>query len=153
MVSLLSGEPEYLEVLKDETPKGWIVTGYPWDQLDNKDHASFAASYYKRFNENPKVGSVVGYATLQAIFAAIKKANSTDNEKLVAAMRGLKFSTPFGPAEFRVIDQQSTMGAYVGKLDQRGGKGTMVDWRYADGKHYQPSDAYVKARRPAEASK
>lgn len=153
VVSLLSGEPEYLEVLKDETPKGWIVTGYPWDQLDNKEHASFAASYYKRFNENPKVGSVVGYATMQAIFAAINKAKSTDNEKLVAAMRGLKFSTPFGPAEFRALDQQSTMGAYVGKLDLRGHKGTMTEWRYADGKNYQPSDAYVKGRRPAEAQK
>lgn len=153
VVSLLSGEPEYLEVLKDETPKNWIVTGYPWDQIDTREHASFAASYYKRFNENPKVGSVVGYATMQAIFAAIRKANSTDNEKLVKAMRGLKFSTPFGPAEFRAIDHQSTMGAYVGKLDQRGGKGTMVQWRYADGKAYMPSDDYVRARRPAEAMK
>lgn len=153
VVSLLSGEPEYLEVLKDETPKGWIVTGYPWDQLDNPEHASFASSYYKRFNENPKVGSVVGYATMQAIFAGIRKAGSVDSEKLVKAMRGLKFSTPFGPAQFRAIDQQSTMGAYVGKLDVRGRKGTMVDWRYADGKDYQPTDAYVKSLRPAEAMK
>jgi branched-chain amino acid transport system substrate-binding protein len=151
VVSLLSGEPEYLDMLKDETPRGWIVTGYPWDQIDNRDHASFAANYYKKYNENPKVGSVVGYATMQAIFAAINKAKSTDNEKLVIAMRGLKFGTPFGPAEFRAIDQQSTMGAFVGKLDQRGGKGTMVQWRYADGKSYQPSDAYVRSRRPAEA--
>ena len=153
VVSLLSGEPEYLDVLKDETPKGWIVTGYPWDQIDTREHASFAANYYRRFSENPKLGSVVGYATMQAIFAAIKKANSTDNEKLVTAMRGLKFSTPFGPAEFRAIDQQSTMGAFVGKLDVRGNKGTMVQWRYADGKSYLPTDAYVKARRPAEAMK
>ena len=153
VVSLLSGEPEYLEVLKDETPKGWIVTGYPWDQLDNKEHASFAANYFAKFRENPKVGSVVGYATMQAIFAAIQKAGSTDNEKLVKAFRGLKFSTPFGPAEFRAIDQQSTMGAYVGKLELRGNQGTMVQWRYADGKNYQPTDAYVKARRPAEAMK
>jgi branched-chain amino acid transport system substrate-binding protein len=151
VVSLLSGEPEYLDVLRDETPKGWTVTGYPWDQIDNRDHASFAANYYKKYNENPKVGSVVGYATMQAIFAAIRQAKSTDNEKLVLAMRGLKFSTPFGPAEFRAIDQQSTMGAFVGKLDQRGGKGTMVQWRYADGKNYQPSDAYVRGRRPAAA--
>ena len=151
VVSLLSGEPEYLEVLKDETPKGWIVTGYPWDQIDTKEHASFAANYYKKFRENPKVGSVVGYATMQAIFAAIKKAGSTDNEKLVQAMRGLKFSTPFGPAEFRAIDHQSTMGAYVGKLDVRGNQGTMVQWRYAEGQSYQPSDAYVKSRRPAAA--
>ncbi len=153
VVSMLSGEPEYLDVLKDETPKGWIVTGYPWDQIDTREHASFAANYYKRFNENPKLGSVVGYATMQAIFEAIRKAKTTDNEKLVTAMRGLKFSTPFGPAEFRAIDQQSTMGAYVGKLDQRGGKGTMVQWRYADGKNYLPTDAYVKARRPEEARK
>ena len=158
VVSMLSGEPEYLEVLKDETPKpvpggGWTVTGYPWDQIDTPEHASFAANYYKKFNENPKVGSVVGYATMQAIFAAIKKANSTDNEKLVRAMRGLKFNTPFGPAEFRALDQQSTMGAFVGTLDQRGGRGTMVKWRYADGKNYMPKDDYVRARRPADAMK
>ena len=153
VVSLLSGEPEYLDVLKDETPVGWIVTGYPWDQIDSREHASFATNYYRRFKENPKVGSVVGYATMQAIFAAIKKANSVDNEKLVTAMRGLKFSTPFGPAEFRAIDHQSTMGAFVGKLELRGNRGTMVQWRYADGKAYLPSDSYVKARRPPEAIK
>ena len=37
------------------------------------------------------------------------------------------------------------MGAYVGKLDQRGGRGTMVDWRYADGSDFLPSDAEVRA--------
>jgi branched-chain amino acid transport system substrate-binding protein len=152
VVSLLSGEPEYLDVLKDETPRGWIVTGYPWDQIDTPEHSSFVANYYKKFNESPKVGSVVGYATMQAIFAAINTAKSTDNEKLVTAMRGLKFVTPFGPAEFRAIDQQSTMGAYVGKLDLRGQKGTMVQWRYADGKNYQAQDAYVRSRRPAIAN-
>ena len=151
VVSLLSGEPEYLDVLKDETPKGWIVTGYPWDQIDSRDHASFASNYYKKYNENPKMGSVVGYSTMQAIFAAIRKAKSVDNEKLVAAMRGLQFTTPFGATTFRALDQQSTMGAYVGKLDLRGPKGTMVQWRYADGKDYQPTDAYVKTRRPAAA--
>jgi len=151
VVSMLSGEPEYLDILKDETPKGWIVTGYPWDQIDTREHGTFGANYYKKYHEGPKMGSVVGYSTMQAIFAAIRKAKSVDNEKLVAAMRGLQFSTPFGPTAFRAIDQQSTMGAYVGKLDQRGGRGTMVDWRYAAGKDYQPSDAYVKTRRPAAA--
>lgn len=152
VVSMLSGEPEYLDVLKDETPRGWIVTGYPWDQIDTKEHSAFASNYYKKYNENPKVGSVVGYATMQAIFAAIRKAKSTDNEKLVTAMRGLTFTTPFGPAEFRALDQQSTMGAYVGKLDLRGQKGTMVQWRYADGKNYQPQDSYVRSHRPAAAN-
>ena len=151
VVSLLSGEPEYLDVLKDETPPGWIVTGYPWDQIDSHDHAAFASDYYKRYGENPKMGSVVGYSTMQAIFAAIRKAKSVDSEKLVRALRGLQFTTPFGPTEFRALDQQSTMGAYVGKLAVRGGKGSMTQWRYANGKDFQPTDAYVRAKRPAAA--
>lgn len=151
VVSMLLGGPEYLGVRKGATPRGWIVTGYPWDQINLREHVSFAAHYYRRFGEYPQLGSVIGYATMQAIFAGIRKANSTDNEKLVLALRGLKFSTPFGPAEFRAIDQQSTMGAYVGKLDLRGNRGTTVQWRYADGKAYMPSDAYVMAHRPAAA--
>ena len=30
VVSVLTGDPEYLELLKDEAPEGWYVTGYPW---------------------------------------------------------------------------------------------------------------------------
>lgn len=153
VVSLLSGEPEYLDVLKDETPKGWIVTGYPWDQIDTPEHAKFFNAYYRKNNDYPRLGSVVGYSAMQAIFAAIRKAKSPDTEKLIAALRGLAFVTPFGPATFRAIDHQSTMGAYVGKLDVRAGKGTMVDWRYADGAKYLPSDDEVRKRRPAEAMK
>jgi branched-chain amino acid transport system substrate-binding protein len=153
VVSLLSGEPEYLDVLKDETPKGWIVTGYPWDQITTPEHLKFLAAYRKRYNDFPRLGSVVGYATFTAIFEALKKAKSTDTERLITAMRGLEWTTPFGRAVFRRLDHQSTMGAYVGKLDLRDGKGTMVDWRYADGAKFLPSDAEVARRRPADAQK
>jgi branched-chain amino acid transport system substrate-binding protein len=151
VVSLLSGEPEYLDVLRDETPKGWIVTGYPWDQIATPEHAKFFNAYHKKHNDYPRLGSVVGYGMVQAIAAAITRAKSVDTEKLIAALRGLQFSTPFGPATFRAIDHQSTMGAYVGKLDLRGDKGTMVQWRYADGAKYLPSEDEVRKRRPAEA--
>jgi branched-chain amino acid transport system substrate-binding protein len=153
VVSLLSGEPEYLDVLKDETPKGWIVTGYPWSQISTPEHAKFFNAYYKRYNDYPRLGSVVGYATFTAIFEAIRKAKSVDTEKLIAALRGLQWSTPFGPAQFRAADHQSTMGAYVGKLDVRDGKGVMVDWRYADGAKYLPSQAEAAKQRPLEAQK
>jgi branched-chain amino acid transport system substrate-binding protein len=152
-VSLLSGEPEYLDVLKDETPKGWIVTGYPWEQITTPEHARFLAAYRKRHDDYPRLGSVVGYAAMQAIFAAVAKAGSTETEKLIAALRGLPFGTPFGPAVMRALDHQSTMGAYVGKLDVRAGRGVMVDWRYADGANYLPPDDEVRRRRPAEAMK
>lgn len=153
VVSLLSGEPEYLDVLKDETPKGWIVTGYPWSQISTPEHSKFFNTYYKRYNDYPRLGSVVGYSTFTAIFEAIRKAKSIDAEKLIGALRGLQWSTPFGPAQFRAVDHQSTMGAYVGKLDVRDGKGVMVDWRYADGAQYLPSPAEATKQRPHEAQK
>jgi len=153
VVSMLGGEPETLAMLKEETPKGWIVTGYPSEQVDTAEHNKFVAAYRKKFNDYPRTGSVVGYAVIMAIAEGIKKAESTDSEKLIKAMRGLHFATPMGPAMFRAIDQQSTMGAYVGTLDVKDGKGVMSNWHYADGEHYLPDDAYVRTRRPASAMK
>lgn len=153
VVSMLTGEPEYLDPLKDETPKGWIVTGYPWDQISTPVHQKFVQAYQKRYNETPRLGSVVGYTTFMAIAAAIKKADSIDTEQLIKAFRGLKLESVFGPVTFRAVDQQSTFGAFIGRLDLKGERGVMVDWRYADGKDYMPPDAAVKKRRPAEAMK
>jgi branched-chain amino acid transport system substrate-binding protein len=153
VVSMLTGEPEYLDPLKDETPRGWIVTGYPWDQVKTPAHQRFVQAYAKRYNETPRLGSVVGYTTFMAIADAIRKAGSTDTEKLISAFRGLKFETVFGPVTFRALDQQSTLGAFVGRLDLKDGRGVMIDWRYLDGKDYMPPDALVRKRRPAEAMK
>src|SRR4029453_7247020 len=102
------------------------------------------------FNDYPRLGSVVGYSAVKAAAGALKKANSTDSEKLVAAMRNLDVDTPFGKVTFRAIDHQSTMGAYVGRPALKGGKGVMVDWKYADGKDDQPDDEVVRKMRPAE---
>jgi branched-chain amino acid transport system substrate-binding protein len=153
VVSLLAGEPETLEMLKHETPKGWLVTGYPWDQINTPEHSRFMAAYFKKYNTHPQLASVMGYSTVIGLAEAIRKAHSTEPEAVVAALRGLTFGTPLGPVTFRAIDQQSTMGTYVGTLDQVDGKGLMTNWRYADGKNFLPDDAYVKTRRPAAAMK
>jgi branched-chain amino acid transport system substrate-binding protein len=138
--SLLSGEPEYLDPLKDETPVGWYVTGYPAADIATPEHKAFFDAYKAKYSEAPKLGSVVGYSAIQTIAAALKKGGGTDTEKLVAAMAGLEVGTPFG--------NQSTMGAYVGRLGVKGGMGVMTDWRYEPGDKHLPSDADVKARRP-----
>jgi branched-chain amino acid transport system substrate-binding protein len=39
------------------------------------------------------------------------------------------------------------MGAYVGYTALKGGKGIMVNWKYADGKDYLPADAEVMKMR------
>ncbi len=148
VVSLLTGEPEYLDPLGDETPEGWIVTGYPWDQVNTPEHTAFRDAYRRRFNDYPRLGSVVGYDTITAIAEAIKRAGALETERLVEAMRGLPFTSPFGRCVFRAIDHQSTLGAFVGKTALRGGRGTMVEWRYADGANYLPPDDEVRRMRP-----
>lgn len=148
--NLLAGEPEYLDPLKDETPEGWYVTGYPWDQIKTPEHKKFLDAYQAKYSDYPRLGSIVGYSVVQSAVAAIKKAGVIDQEKLVAAMSGLSHETPFGQISYRALDHQSTMGAYVGRLAVKNGKGTMVDWHFADGGKFLPSDSDVKKLLPAE---
>jgi branched-chain amino acid transport system substrate-binding protein len=55
-----------------------------------------------------------------------------------------------GPVRFRASDHQGTMGAWVGRTALRDGRGVMVDWFYADGADYLPSDEEVAKLRPAD---
>ncbi len=151
VVSLLSGEPEYLDPLKDEAPVGWIVTGYPWDAINTPAHKAFLDAYQKRWNDYPRLGSVVGYDTMKSLAAGIAKAGGTDTDKVIAAFRGLKLDSPFGGFEYRAIDHQATMGAYVGAIALKGGRGTMSNFKYVDGASVQPSDEEVRKLRPAAA--
>jgi branched-chain amino acid transport system substrate-binding protein len=150
VVSMLTGEPEYLDPLKNESPDGWIVTGYPWYGIQTPEHVAFRKAYEAKFNDYPRLGSVVGYSAIISLAEGIKKAKSTDTEKLITAFEGLKVSTPFGPIVYRASDHQSTMGAYVGRTKNKDSKGVMVDYRYLDGAKFLPSDAEVSKLRSAQ---
>ncbi|RXT42218.1 ABC transporter substrate-binding protein [Bradyrhizobium betae] len=150
VVSFLTGEPEYLDPLKDETPEGWIVTGYPWYSIKTPEHDAFLKAYQAKYNDYPRLGSIVGYQTIKAAAAILAKAGSTDTDKMIAAAEGLSMPSPFGEITFRKIDHQSTLGAYVGKTAQKDGKGVMVDATYKKGADYLPSDAEVEKLRPKD---
>jgi len=123
VLNLLAGEPEYLDTLKDETPEGWWVTGYPWAEIQTPEHRKFREAYQKRWNDYPRQGSVVGYSAVYTVANVVRRAGSADTEKLVEAMKGLQMATPFGPITWRPLDHQSTMGAFVGQLARKDGRG------------------------------
>ena len=155
VVGLLTAEPEYLDPLKKEAPLGWTVTGYPWYSIKTPEHAAFLKAYQAKYKDYPRLGTVVGYNAIQSIAAGLRKTGGdADTEKLIAAFKGLEVSTPFGPITYRAQDNQSTMGAYIGKTayDEKLKRGVLVSYRYADGKNYQPSDEEVKKLRPATAN-
>lgn len=147
---LLSGEPEYIDPLGEEAPVGWTVTGYPWYDLKDGPEGAFVAAYQAKYNDHPRVGSLVGYMTVQSIVAALEKAGSTETEAIRAAFADLQVATPMGKITFRSIDNQSTAGAYVGTTTLRDGKGIIVDWEYKNGADYLPSDEEVKKLRPSQ---
>jgi branched-chain amino acid transport system substrate-binding protein len=146
--SVMTGQPEFLDPLKDEAPVGWTVTGYPWSEITTPEHKAFLAAYQKRFHDYPRAGSLSGYTTIKALAKAMEKAKSTDTDKVIAALEGLTVDSPLGPITFRKIDHQSTMGMYVGKIVLKNGKGTMADFFYANGGKYLPPDDVVRKLRP-----
>jgi len=149
VVSLLTGEPEYLIPLGEETPEGWIVTGYPWEQVETPAHKAFVDAYRARFNDTPRKGSLLGYVTVQVVANLLNTANTLDNEKLVDALADLRTETVVGPVVMRGLDHQGTMGTWVGETTLRGRQGAMRNARYADGANYLFPEAEVRAARRA----
>jgi branched-chain amino acid transport system substrate-binding protein len=127
VVSLLTGEPEYLDPLKNETPEGWLVTGYPWYGIQTPEHEAFLQAYQAKFDDYPRLGSIVGYATIKSLAAGIKKAGSVETDQLIQAFKGLTVQTPFGEITYRAQDHQSTMGSFVGRTKQVDGQGVTGD--------------------------
>ncbi len=150
VVSFHSGEPEELDAFKDETPEGWLATGYPASDLRTRENEAFALAYQARYNEAPKMGSVVGYTLIKSAAAILRKAGSLDADRLIAAAEGLAFDSPFGPVRFRAADHQSTLGTFLGRTAQRNNRGILTDFAYRDGARYLPADADAKAMRPPD---
>jgi len=147
VASMLTGEPEYIIPLGEETPEGWIVTGYPWEQISEPAHKAFIDAYRAKYNDAPRLGSVLGYVVAYMMKDMLDKAGSTETEKMLASLRGGTFKTIVGDVVMRAIDQQSSMGAWVGETTKQGKVGTMKNWTYEDGSKFMFSEAEVKAAR------
>lgn len=147
VVSLITGEPEYLDSLGSDTPEGWIVTGYPGAAYTAPGNTAFVDLYKKNFQNDPDWGAVIGYSLIQSIAAGLTASKDLTLAEMIKGFSGASFPTPFGPCQYRALDHQSTLGAFVGKLAQENGKGKMVDFRYVEGTAVLPSDAYIESLR------
>ena len=79
----------------------------------NPMNDAFVAESVKRYNVPPDLFSAGGFVTVAAILNGIKKAGTTDTEKLIAAMEGMEFDTPKGKMTFRKEDHQAMQSQYV----------------------------------------
>lgn len=148
VISLATGEPEIMRSFGADTPEGWIVTGYPSDQISQpSSHKAFIDTYVAKYKEVPNSNSLLSYVTVYMLKAAVEKAGSPAPQAIATALRGLRFESVTGPVLVRAIDNQATFGYWIGKTTARAGKGTLRDWQYFDGEKYLYPEDEVRAVR------
>ena len=117
-----------------ETMKSWKGleigggTYYYYGFPKNPMNDWLVAEHQKRFKQPPDLFTAGGFVTAAAIIAGIKKANSTDTEKLIAAMENMEFDTPKGKMKFRKEDHQAMQAQYQFKVK----KGSQGEWDLLD---------------------
>jgi branched-chain amino acid transport system substrate-binding protein len=92
------------------------ATYYYYEHPKNKINQWLVAEHQKRFKSPPDFFTAGGMSAGIAIIEAIKKAGSTDTEKLIAAMEGMSFDTPKGRMTFRKEDHQAMQSMYHFKI-------------------------------------
>jgi branched-chain amino acid transport system substrate-binding protein len=113
-----AGSPESTKSMGKDYPVGIWGNSYDafyWDNAPaaHKDYTARLSKYLK--DEYPSSWAVQGYMGLQFLAEAIKKANSTDSDKVSKALLGLSVDTPVGKVTIREKDHQANRGQLYGK--------------------------------------
>ena len=114
------GTPDEAQALGNDYPYGVIGDSY-----DPVIFASNEPPEHKKFIEDLKTfthakyasgWSVIGYQSIYALAAGIKKANSTKSDAVSKALAGLTFDTPVGPRTFSVKSHETFAPEYWGVM-------------------------------------
>ena len=92
------------------------ATYYFYEHPKNAVNQWLVKEHQARFKSPPDFFTAGGMSAGIAIVEAIKKAGSTDTEKLIAAMEGLSFDSPKGRMTFRKEDHQAMQSMYHFKI-------------------------------------
>ena len=92
------------------------ATYYYYEHPKNKINQWLVAEHQKRYKSPPDFFTAGGMSAAIAVVEALKKANSTDTEKLIGAMEGMSFESPKGRMTFRKEDHQAMQSMYHFKI-------------------------------------
>src|SRR5246127_5448927 len=83
----------------------------------------FVAAYKKDFGNRPGFMAVSGYDGIHLIYAALKKTNGdTDGDKLIEAMKGMKWESPRGPISIDPETRDIVQNIYIRKVEKVDGE-------------------------------
>src|SRR5262245_51942338 len=112
-----AGSPETTKSMGEDYPVGIWGNSYDafyWGETAaHKDYVARLSKYLK--DDYPSSWAIQGYIGVQFLTEAIKKANSTESDKVSKALLGLTVETPIGPQTIREKDHQANRGQLYGK--------------------------------------
>jgi branched-chain amino acid transport system substrate-binding protein len=112
------GSPESAKALGAEYPVGIWSNSYDafyWEggPPAHRDYTARISKHLK--DEYPSSWAIQGYMGMQALVEGIKKAKSTDSDKVSKALLGITIDTPHGKLTIREKDHQMNRGQLYGK--------------------------------------
>ncbi len=112
-----AGSPESTKAMGKDYPVGIWGNSYDafyWgESAAHREYTERLSKYLK--DEYPSSWAIQGYTGMQFLAEAIKKAGSTDSDKVSKALLGLTIDTPIGKQTIREKDHQANRGQLYGK--------------------------------------
>ncbi|MGB8953867.1 MAG: substrate-binding domain-containing protein [Tumebacillaceae bacterium] len=102
------------------------MTAYYYGLPKNKENDWLVEHHQKEFNSPPDLFTAGGFTAGIAIVEGVKKANSTDADKLITALEGLTINGAKGQYTFRKEDHQAMQPMYIVKLEKKDGTDHLV---------------------------
>jgi branched-chain amino acid transport system substrate-binding protein len=114
------GTPDEAQALGSDYPYGIIGDSYDpvlWSGSEPPAHKKFIEDLKKFTHGQYASGwSIVGYQSIYALAAGIKKANSTNSDAVAKALLGLTWDTPVGERTFSVKSHETFAPEYWGEM-------------------------------------
>jgi len=95
---------------------GIITADYYSSSIDTPENKAFVEKYKKLYNEEPSKFSVSAYEGMAWLAQAIKKAGTTDTDKVVAALEGSTYHGPQGVKVMDPVSHQTSLEVYMIKI-------------------------------------
>jgi branched-chain amino acid transport system substrate-binding protein len=89
--------------------------------LKSKANQDFVKAFNAEFKRNPDFFAVGGYDGMHLIYEGLKKTNgNADGDALVAAIKGMKWESPRGPAMIDPATRDIVQNVYIQRVEKAG---------------------------------
>lgn len=150
MVSSYWGGSDEMQIIpKELIPTNAVMGGFPWYAIEGETNKKFVDDFRKAYSKPPFTAAYFMLLNFEALEAGVRKAKSTDPEKLIDALAGIEFNSVVGPVKIRPFDHQGTTPLWTGKAawDELLKMGVLTDILKLPTELYLPTEAEVKQAR------